>query len=82
MKLNVYAIRDDRTGYLSPITDQNDATAIRNFEHAVMQKDSVYFTHAKDFTLCKIGEYDSDFGLLTSCDPKPICSGNDVKGVI
>lgn len=79
MKFNVYAIRDIKTGFLSPTFEQNDAVASRNFAHAVMNSDSVLFSHASDFSLYRIGIYDSDTGLLTP-EPLPvlIADGKDV----
>ena len=37
MMLNVYAIRDLRSGYLTPTVDQNDYIAARNFANAIME---------------------------------------------
>lgn len=63
--LNVYCIRDVKTGFLTPTFDSNDETAIRNFSHAVINSDSVLFSFAKDFSLYRLGTFDSDSGLLT-----------------
>lgn len=82
MKFNVYAIRDVKTGFLSPTFEVNDAVAMRNFQHAVMNSDSVLFSHAKDFDLYKIGTYDSDAGKLLPVElPVVICAGADVLKV-
>lgn len=79
MILNVYSIRDEKTGFLSPTIDQNDAAAMRNFAHACMNVQSLFYTHAADYTLMKIGEFDSDTGLISTIAPVPLMSGKDVK---
>ena len=64
MKLNVYAIRDLRSGFFGLTTEQNDYIAARNFANAIMESKGVLFTHASDFQLFRIGEFDSDKGVL------------------
>lgn len=64
MMLNVYSIRDVRSGFLTPTVDQNDYIAARNFANAIMESHGVLFTHASDFQLFRIGEFDSDKGVL------------------
>ena len=64
MMLNVYSIRDVRSGFLTPTVDQNDYIAARNFANAIMESKGVLFTHASDFQLFRIGEFDSDKGVL------------------
>lgn len=69
MKLHLYAIRDSKTGYFAPSAEVNDFVAVRNFEHAVTNGDSLLFSHSDDFDLFKIGEYDSDSGIVAPCVP-------------
>lgn len=64
MMLNVYAIRDLRSGFFGLNTEQNDYIAARNFANAIMESKGVLFTHASDFQLFRIGEFDSDNGVL------------------
>lgn len=78
MKFGVYSIQDMKTGYLSPTFEMNDAVAMRNFEHAVQNGESILFSHANDFRLMKIGTFDSDTGALDSCLPVIIIEGKDV----
>ena len=67
MKYGIYVIRDQRTSFLTPTVDMNDASALRNFEHAVQDKNSLFFSHVEDYSLYRIGTYDSDTG---SIDPE------------
>lgn len=67
MIYNVYAIRDFKTGFLSPTLEQNDAAAARNFEHAVLQSEqTLFFTHPEDYALYRIGEFNTDDGSLSA----------------
>nr|CAI9750547.1 DNA binding protein [Microvirus sp.] len=68
MKFGVYAIRDVKVGFQSISVQPNDAVAIRGFESTVINSDSVLFTHAEDFSLYKLGEFDADSGRLIPLD--------------
>lgn len=79
MIFGVYAIRDVRSGFMTPAVEPNDAVAHRNFAHAVQNSESILFTHSSDFTLFKIGTYDSDSGKITPLELiEVVCSGTDV----
>lgn len=65
MIYNVYCIRDDKTGFLTPTVDTNHFTAARNFANAIMQGKGVLFTHADDFRLYCIGKFNTESGQLT-----------------
>ena len=65
MKFGVYAIRDSKSGFMTPTFEPNDAVAMRNFTHAVLNSSSVLTSHAEDFTLFKIADFDSDTGHIT-----------------
>ena len=68
MTFGVYCVRDVKAGFQTPTCQVNDAVAIRGFASAVMQSDSVLFTHAQDFSLYKIAEFDADTGRMTPLD--------------
>lgn len=79
MTFCIYAIQDLKSTFMSPTVDYNDATAKRNFEHAVMSGNNVFFTHPEDFRLMKLGEFDNDTGRILSYDiPQLVCDGKDV----
>lgn len=78
MILKLYVIRDQRTSYMTPSVDYNDQSAVRNFEHAVLQKDSLFNTHAEDYSLYRIGEYDNNTGrVVPEESPVLILDGKD-----
>lgn len=66
MKFGVYSVRDVKTGFMTPTIDQSDNSAARNFDSAIMSASSGLFaTHSEDFMLYKIGEFDSDTGIVS-----------------
>ena len=64
MMLGLYSIRDIHTGYLSITTDINDNSALRNFEHALEQQNTLYYTHPSDYDLYRVGTYDTETGEI------------------
>lgn len=68
MKFGIYCVRDVKSGFQTPTAQVNDAVAVRGFASAVINSDSVLFTHASDFALYKVGEFDADTGHITSLD--------------
>lgn len=75
MKYGLYSILDHKTGFLPVNADQNDQSARRNFEHAIQQP-GILNTHAEDFELYKVGEFDNETGILTPLPVKElICEG-------
>uniref|UniRef100_A0AAU8AWV8 Nonstructural protein n=1 Tax=Dulem virus 155 TaxID=3145632 RepID=A0AAU8AWV8_9VIRU len=65
MIYGVYAIKDAKTTFMPANCDYNDASAIRNFEHACSDNTSLMQSHAKDFTLWRLGVYDNETGIIT-----------------
>lgn len=67
MKMRMYSIRDVKSGFLSPTLEMADEIAIRNFEHAFMvsDKNSLFYTHAADYSLYCIAEFETDSGVVT-----------------
>lgn len=79
MKYGMYSIRDFKTGFLTPTIDVNDASAMRNFENAVLQNEqTLFFTHPEDYALYRIGDYDSDTGELLPHLPAEILTAAQV----
>lgn len=75
----MYAIRDKKVGFLTPTIDQNNAAAIRNFEHACQQSQNLMFSHPEDFDLYRIGTFDTETGRLIPEEiPVPVVSAADM----
>lgn len=69
MITGLYAIKDAKSTFMPCTVDVNDATAIRNFEHAVRQKDSILASHPNDFALYAVGIYDDCNGKIDPVFP-------------
>lgn len=69
MKYGIYSIRDIRTGFLNIAIDVNNSSAERNFRHACKNPDSLMHSHSSDYALFKIGEFDSDTGIIEETCP-------------
>lgn len=66
MLTGLYAIKDAKSTFMPCTVDVNDATAIRNFEHAVRQQDSILASHPNDFALYRVGSFDNETGTVTA----------------
>ncbi len=71
MIYGLYSIRDAKTAFMPLTVDVNDASACRNFEHAVRQPESLLYSHPADYALYRVGSFDTDSGVVTSF-PVPI----------
>nr|CAI9750268.1 DNA binding protein [Microvirus sp.] len=79
MIYGVYAIKDAKTSFMPCNVDFNDASAIRNFEHAVLVPDSLMRSHAADYTLYRLGSYNTETGIIVSeADPQQIADAASV----
>ena len=67
MNLGLYAMRDNVQGFLIPQAYMNDATALREFQLLCNKKETVYGFRPSDFSLYKIGEFDTETGYVCSC---------------
>lgn len=77
MKYNFYSVYDIKVGYGMPVTQENDAVAMRNFENVCLDEHSVFHTHCSDFSLRCIGTFDTDTGEISPTTPREICAASD-----
>ena len=74
MITGLYAVKDAKSTFMPCTVDVNDATAIRNFEHAVRQKDSILTSNPNDIALFRVGSFDNETGAVTaSIVPEFLC---------
>lgn len=65
MKFLLCSILDNVTGiYGQPFAEVNSASAIRKFEDLINNPDSIFAKHKEDLSLCSIGFYDEDTGIV------------------
>lgn len=83
MKFRMYSIRDSLTGFMTPILEQSDPVAMRNFCMAIdVQKrdSSVMAFRPSDFSMYHIADFDSDSGVICPVLPvELVCSGDSFK---
>lgn len=74
MIYGLYSIKDAKTSFMPVTLDVNNASAVRNFEHAVRQPDSLLRSHPNDYALYHVGDFDTDTGLVHSIlIPEQLC---------
>lgn len=79
MIYNVYAIRDNLTHFLSLTLDENDASATRNFRHAMMNPQSLMHTHPKDYDLYRLARFDTETGMIQDIDKVLVAAGASLE---
>lgn len=78
MKFGLYSIKDAKTGFMTPVVEQNDASALRNFAHAVNLPDSIMHDCPNDFSLFKVAFFDTDDGVEELSIPALIADASEV----
>lgn len=78
MMLGLYSIKDAKTGFMTPVIEQGDAAALRNFSHAVNQPDSIMHDCPNDFSLFKVANFDTDKGVEPVTSPILIADASEV----
>lgn len=78
MEYNLYAIHDAATGFFgAPMAQDNDAVAMRSFAHECYKEDSVWNSHASDFSLFFVGTYTAETGEVNPVTPFVVCRATD-----
>lgn len=80
MKYPMYTYRDIKVGFMPPQCDQSDQAAIRGFCYAVNGNNGMMNYSPKDFDLFKIGEFDTETGVVTPCTPELLYAGVNAIG--
>ena len=78
MRFGLYCIKDAKTGFMTPVVEQNDAAALRNFSHAVNQPDSLMHDCPNDFSFFKLADFDTDVGILAIPSPVLVADASEV----
>lgn len=75
----MYCVRDLKIGFLPPFTDVNDEAATRGFQYAMNKPDTLEFTNIDDYQLFKVGEYDTETGIIKPITPEFVCNAMEVN---
>lgn len=78
MIFGMYSIKDAKTGYMTPVLEQGDPAALRNFSSAVNQQDSLMHQYSNDFGLYKVANFDTDAGVVPIPAPILIVDASEV----
>ena len=78
MKFGMYSIKDAKTGFMTPVVEQNDASALRNFAHAVNLPDSLMHDCPNDFSFFKVADFDTDAGIFAIPSPMFVADASEV----
>lgn len=82
MKLKLYSVFDAKAAFFGvPVFDMNDATAVRRFSDQVNSDnpDNQWAKHPEDFSLFRVGEYDSLTGKLSGEIPECLITASSMK---
>lgn len=80
MEYNVYSVRDCKVGFGNPFIDVSDSSAQRGFFFAYSNPSSMVNFSPNDFSLYRIGRFDSDKGIIERVTPEFICCAVDFVG--
>lgn len=77
MIFHLYSIRDELSGFLTPVIEQNDAIAMRNFRMACSSAgNSLMSWRPSDFSLYCLATFDSLSGAVVPLNPiEIVCRG-------
>lgn len=80
MKMQMYAVHDMKAEmYMRPFCADSLAIAVRSFENEVKEPGAPLNKNPEDYNLFKVGEYDSETGVITPCvTPQHVISAMSV----
>lgn len=78
MILSIYVYHDSLKGFGEPRLMDNDPVAVRSFAHEVYES-SVLQQFGDQFSLCRIGTYDTETGTIVPEAPVNIAVASDFK---
>lgn len=65
--MKIYALKDNKLGFMNPMALQNDELAIRAYSNMINANDgSMVSVNCEDFDLYCLGDYNQDSGVITS----------------
>lgn len=83
MKLKIFSLRDQKIdAFMNPMAMQTPGQIVRMLQDEMQKNDSMLGTHAEDFELFEVGEFDTETGALTGHAPKSILLLADVKAKV
>lgn len=74
MIMNLYAIKDELNGFTWPTPIPNDEMAKRHLREMITNNPSMKI-EPKDFSIWRIGEFNTETGLISNNNPKMLERG-------
>ena len=65
MIMELYCVKDVKSGYMNPFPMQNRGVALREFAASVMSRQGIFEKYPEDMEFWQIAEYDNDSGVIT-----------------
>lgn len=67
MVYGIFSMKDDLNGFMNIFHEVSSDVAKRGFLHslAVADPHSLFYSHPQDYSLYRLGDFDSDSGLIT-----------------
>ena len=78
MKMPICSVRDKLIGFGSPFTSVNESVAIRGFANSILGGDYPDSVNPEDLSLYVCGEFDSENGVISVCEPHAIAYGHAI----
>ena len=79
----LYSVNDIKAeNYLAPFVSLNNQTAVRYFSTAVMDKQHDFHIHSEDYSLWKIGTFDTETTIITQEPKELLCHALELKNQI
>lgn len=73
----VYSMHDVCQGFLTPVFEDNDALALRNFSFAMQSANTMYRFKPSDFSLYKLATFDTNDGTFELVSPAELVARGD-----
>lgn len=81
--MNIFTIFDSKAkAYMQPFFSKNKATALRELQSAVDNPEHGFHTHAEDYGLFHIGEYDENTGKIDAIPPVHVINVIELKSTV
>lgn len=76
--MELFSVHDIKANlYFPPQAYRNTGEATRAFDTTCRNEETNFAKYPDDFTLCKIGNWNEEEGLIEPCSPQPIARATD-----
>lgn len=76
--MKIYALKDNKIGFIEAFVKTNNAVAIRTFQDTIQDTRSLMYKHKDDFSVYFIAEINDETGMIVSAEPVKLLDGSEV----